>query len=279
MRSIQKFCQDRYMIKNLINHDNFDQFLKTQFHFAMKKLSMIGLTAVLFFSLAFSVTAQDLETKENKGIVRKNAIRLNWFPQLSYDRLLWQKGNHHIGATVGTLVFYRNEDLGFGLVKRRLWNSFSSLGVYHLYGKRNHYLETSLQYGLMQGQELRGNWSIGQKTTNGYRISGGGSFDADRTIDQAEIRKLQEQGKDYIIDYSTVKNLWETWATARIGYRYQRSEGGFLFRAGFGFLNILNAGNLGTQSKVHWGKVDSGCNCNDSVLWLLNLDMSLGWSF
>lgn len=246
----------------------------------MKKISIIGLMAVLSFSFAFSATAQDLENKENQGIVKKNAIRLNWFPSVSYDRLLWQKGKHHVGATVGTFIFYRNEDLGFGLVKRRLWNSFSTFGVYHLYGKRNHYLETSLQYGLVQSQNLGGSWAIGQKTANGgYRSSGGTSYDADRTIDQVAIQALRNQGQDYVIDYSTVKNRWESWTTARIGYRYQRSEGGFLFRTGFGFLNIFNAGNLGAQQKIHWGKVSPEDGFDSPVLWLLNLDLSLGWSF
>ncbi len=240
----------------------------------MKKVSIIGLTTVLFFSFALSVTAQNLEIKENKGIVKKNAIRLNWFPQLSYDRLLWQKGNHHVGATVGALILYRNQSFAAGMIEKRFWNSLSSLGVYHLYGKRNHYFETSFQYSLIHNQFYTGSLAYGKYTNSSYQggISG---LDLHGNVEIWEKIKNKEE---FLINNMREINNFEHWATARIGYRYQRSEGGFLFRAGFGFFNRVTENSFGIKSQIDWGLADSRYS-NNANIWLLNLDMSLGWSF
>lgn len=152
-------------------------------------------------------------------------------------------------------------------------------GLLFVWQAGNHYLEVNAQFSLIYGSYYRGNWAIGRFTENSTRLAGG-SVQGLEPIDPALLAGYAQRRENYVIDQMTAESIWATWATIRGGYRYQRSQGGFLFRAGMSLANRASSSTSFDRSEqvTYWSVIPSQYS-SPVAFWLLNLDLSLGWSF
>ncbi len=169
-------------------------------------MSRILLITLLMFLLALPALAQDK--------VAKNAIYAEltgWaLPSVNYERVVRQSPGHTLALRAGLMFVPGRTDTFFGAFPARpTANWVVPLGLNYLAGKGRNRLELGLQYHYIQRQGLEGNRTAGR------------------------LNPLDPSSPSVPVTDNTT---FETWShhlvNLRVGYRYQKPEGGFTFRAG-----------------------------------------------
>ncbi len=209
-------------------------------------ISKLKLVLIVLFGFIYQSTwAQDAENRVH--ISKKNVIKLDiLYPAIGYDRLLWQKGRHKMGAFVGfsthreSFAGYNDPNDGYVIPAVQTRFYLFNMGFYHLYGKKNHYLETGILYSWSRSLTVNDFWVQGKNTPNGYWVGGASFRDAnDALFNSPEVQQKIAEKADFL-DYGYKYDAYYNHRLSlRIGYRYQRKDGGFFFRGGLSVANFI----------------------------------------
>lgn len=246
----------------------------------MKKYQKLVFMLFLF-SVVQNVWAQDSLKQEFYPILRKNVLRINLLFQgdFAYERLVWQAGKHKIGVSASfvTNKAENNNTQPSLSYSHRLYSFGTEL--HYLYGQRNHHLELSLHYGFRGGIVWEGEWLSGQTHFGAnYRVYGGYSSHyhvrKEGTLrNDPEIQRMIEEKQTFERDNRTYQFYRYHQSAFRVGYRYQRVNGGFFLRTGITFANLIWY-NDSTPARLLM--LGTSVNPYDNILLLY---LGLGWSF
>lgn len=208
----------------------------------MKKYQKLAFMLFVFLTVQ-NVWGQDSLKQEFYPVLRKNVLRLDG--GLGYERLVWQSGKHKIGVSafgITQKADFTDQQLNLSY-SHRLYNF--GTGAHYFYGKRNQHLELSLHYSYGSSVVLEGEWLSGENLPwNEYRVYGGYSSHyhvrkVGTLRDDPEVQRMIEEKQDFEIDNRAYQFYRSHNAALRIGYRYQRVNGGFFFRIGVSFANLV----------------------------------------
>ncbi len=242
----------------------------------MKKYQKLVFVLWLFLTIQ-NVSGQDSLKQEIRLILCKNVLRLD--EGLAYERLLWQSGKHKIGASVfgNTRKAEYNSNTQANLsYSHRLY--YFGTGLHYFYGKRNRHLELSLHYAYGSGVVWEGEWLTGETFGTFYRVRGGYSshyhvLKQGNLQNDPEIQRMIEEKQNFEIDNRTYQFYRSNRAAFRIGYRYQRTNGGFFFRVGVSLVNLVWYQN---STPARLTILGTSKNTFDNVALPY---LGLGWSF
>jgi hypothetical protein len=209
---------------------------------------------VLFFGLVCSCAIGLPSLAQTKWA--KNAIYADlngWaMPTLNYERMVWQQGKNRISLRAGALVVPNrvgNDGSPYPSYPSTGW--IASGGINLLRGPKNHLLEVGLSYNVLRFRQLIG-------------------FRSWTTI--------------YVPTYEVIPITNDTYLATfvhhqlnfRVGYRYQKPQGGFMFRAGISPISWFISGTRGFTFGA--AALQSG-DFQRSLVFLPIPDIGFGWSF
>ncbi len=93
-------------------------------------------------------------------------------------------------------------------------------------------MEIGVQYGLAHYITYLGASIRGANFNNRYSVSGGDPDSYQRVLNDPEVKRKIEQKETFSANNYTSESLYTQLLILQIGYRYQRQNGGFFFRAG-----------------------------------------------
>jgi hypothetical protein len=186
----------------------------------------------------------------------KNAVYAElsgWgYATLNYERQVWQQGKHKVIGRVGLLGVPERLGVDDGPYPSHQtigWSGVAS--AIYLRGLGNHHLELGLTYTYMRHRLLVGDRSW------------------DYIVDPPTYIP--------IFDDTRLTTLQHHFASARLGYRFQRPKGGLVFRLGVTPVTCFFSGNrnftFGMARYLPGGRPPTG------LVFLPIPDLSLGWSF
>lgn len=172
--------------------------------------------------------------QDSTAFKAKNAVYLETFGNspnytINYDRLLWSKNNFHLGARVGVGAWYlRYYNSNYYTAKPTMLTWNLPVEFYALYGKDKHFIESSVGCTYSTAKYLIEPPNFGDEL------------------------HIVERFRNYFV--------------ARLGYRRQSKNGGFMYRVGATMSYNTNP----------WGP---SLSPYEYSTWFLFGGINLGWNF
>ncbi|MCU0449275.1 MAG: hypothetical protein MUC97_05410 [Bernardetiaceae bacterium] len=210
----------------------------------MKSITAIAFLLIVNWQVAIAQTP-----------LAKNALFAElsgWgYATINYERAVWQQGKHQLGLRAGLFGIPTTvgQSMGpFPSYTRMSWSG--ALGANYVRGTGNHHLELSLTYTFLRYHLLAGS---------------------------REWETLYDPFQEVALyDDSYVEWKQYHFLSARVGYRYQKPNGGLVFRAGITpvtqFLSSFQDYTLGMGLLA---PARSGA----ATIFLPVPDLSIGWRF
>lgn len=191
------------------------------------------------------------------------SAQMNWSGAgvlLNYERLVWQQGKHAVCVSGGAFGYRKVIGKGGPYPSYPRWNWDFRAGANYQRGLRHHRLEVGIDYFFVKHYGPSGSraWGFTPDPPTYYPIH----------------------------DLLVVNERQNHFLRTRIGYRYQKASGGFVFKAGITpFTAILSPDTRsylpGVMSEytIKWGTDWATSGSPPRLLFFPVPDLSVGWSF